>query len=76
MLGRSRVHNKISKAIQDQIIEEYEDLVILQEMNEPAAIKLLSKEWLMTPMEIHDILVVWKRNQNDIDFTGDLGEIV
>ena len=75
MLGRSRVH-KISKAIQEQIIEEYEELIFLEEKPEPAVISHLAKEWSMTPMEIHDILIVWKRQQDDIDITGDLGEIV
>jgi len=67
---------KVSRAIQDHIIEEYEEYTVLDEMNEPAAIQKLAKDWLMTPMEIHDILVVWRKQNEDIDFTGNLGEIV
>lgn len=75
MHGREQML-KASKAIQDQIIEEYEELIFLEEKPEPAVISYLAKEWSMTPMEIHDILIVWKRQQGDIDATGDLGEIV
>ncbi len=68
--------NKISRAIHEQIVEEYEDLTIWQDESEPAAIKHLAKEWSMTPMEINDIIVVWKKQQENIDFTGDLGDII
>ena len=68
--------NTIGKYITMQIEDDFEHYVYVKEMTESEASKILCREWDMTPQEMNDILNTYKKKQNDIDHTNDLGEII
>lgn len=66
----------VNKHIIDQIHEDFEYRTIALEESELQAMKVLCKEWSMSPMEMNDIVTQYKRIVDDIDWTGDLGEMI
>lgn len=74
MSGRSTMH--IGKAIISHIEDDYERYIYSEELTESQAVSKLCKEWSMSVMEINDILQNYKKKQNDIDYTNDLGDII
>ena len=66
----------VNKHIMEQICEDFEYRTIVLEESELTAMKVLCKEWSMTPMEMNDIILAWKKKIEDIDETGDLGEFI
>jgi hypothetical protein len=45
-------------------------------MSKMEAVREISKEWTMTLEEVLDIITIYEIEMNDIDHTGDLGEIL
>jgi hypothetical protein len=45
-------------------------------MSKMEAVREISKEWTMTLEEVLDIITIYEIEMNDIDHTGDLGEII
>tara|TARA_B100001093_G_C26037316_1_gene680660 strand:+ start:316 stop:537 length:222 start_codon:yes stop_codon:yes gene_type:complete len=71
-----KANMNVNKHIIDQICEDFEYRTLVLEESELTAMKILCKEWSMTPMEMNDIVVAWKKKIDDIDETGDLGEFI
>tara|TARA_B100000902_G_scaffold160216_1_gene155963 strand:+ start:3106 stop:3327 length:222 start_codon:yes stop_codon:yes gene_type:complete len=71
-----KAYMNVNKHIIDQICEDFEYRTLVLEESELTAMKILCKEWSMTPMEMNDIVVAWKKKITDIDETGDLGEFI
>lgn len=67
---------KINDHIIEQIIEDYEIMTIYDELPDLVVQKRLCREWSMSPMEMNDIITKYKKRVDDIDSTGDLGEII
>ncbi len=65
-----------NKYIEADIIEDFENYTIVDELSTQEAIGRICKEWDMSLMEVNDILVKYEKQQQDIDNTGDLGEII
>lgn len=66
----------VNKHIIEQIIEDFEHMTIVLEMDEMAVQKQLCRDWSMSPMEMNDIVMKYKKRVDDIDITGDLGDII
>ncbi len=73
MNGRSTVANL--NWIKLHIEMDYDNL-ILDGVERNDAIRIIAKEWYMTQEEVNDIVNIYERQMNDIDHTGDLGEII
>ncbi len=54
---------------------EYDDLTG-EGLSHNKAIGKIAKEWGMTQEEVHNIINPYLKNIDNIDFTGDLGEII
>ena len=52
------------------------DNLILDGVEKNDAIRIIAKEWYMTQEEVNDIVNIYEKQMNDIDHTGDLGEII
>ena len=52
------------------------DMMMLDGVEKQVAIRKIAKEWLMTHEEVNDIITIYEKEMNDIDHTGDLGEII
>ena len=52
------------------------DNLILDGVERNDAIRIIAKEWYMTQEEVNDIVNIYEKQMNDIDHTGDLGEII
>ena len=57
-------------------IEMDYDNLVLDGVEKQVAIRKIAKEWLMTHEEVNDIITIYEKEMNDIDHTGDLGEII
>ena len=57
-------------------IEEDYDNLILDGVDKQVAIRKIAKEWYMSHEEVNDIVTIYEKEMNDIDHTGDLGEII
>ena len=57
-------------------IEMDYDNLVLDGIEKQVAIRKIAKEWLMTHEEVNDIITIYEKEMNDIDHTGDLGEII
>lgn len=68
--------NNLNRHIEEQIIEDYENYTIVDELTSTQAVHRICKEWDMSAMEVNDILVKYEKEQMDIDNTGDLGELL
>ena len=66
----------VNTHIVEQIIEDFEYMTIILEMDEMAVQKQLCRDWSMSPMEMNDIVMKYKKRVDDIDITGDLGDII
>lgn len=66
----------VNTHILEQIIEDFEYMTIILEMDEMAVQKQLCRDWSMSPMEMNDIVMKYKKRVDDIDITGDLGDII
>jgi len=66
----------VNKHIIEQIIEDYESGTIIDELPDLVVQKQLCREWSMSPMEMNDIITKYKKRVDDIDSTGDLGDII
>ena len=71
MNGRSTVANWINL----QIEEDYDNLILDGE-DKQVAIRKIAKDWSMSHEEVNDIITIYEKQMNDIDHTGDLGEIL
>ena len=71
MNGRSTVANWINL----QIEEDYDNLILDGE-DKQVAIRKIAKDWSMSHEEVNDIITIYEKQMNDIDHTGDLGEII
>ena len=71
MNGRSKVANWINL----QIEEDYDNLILDGE-DKQVAIRKIAKDWSMSHEEVNDIITIYEKQMNDIDHTGDLGEII
>ena len=67
---------RINDHIIEQIIEDYEIMTIYDELPDLVVQKQLCREWSMSPMEMNDIITKHKKRVDDIDSTGDLGDII
>lgn len=54
---------------------DYDELTI-EGATHNKAIGIIAKEWGMTQEEVHNIINPYLKNMDNIDFTGDLGEII
>jgi hypothetical protein len=54
---------------------EYDDHV-MGGKSKNEAIRKIAKDWLMTQEEVFDIVNIYEKEMDDIDHTGDLGEII
>lgn len=54
---------------------EYDDHV-MGGKSKNEAVRIIAKDWLMTQEEVFDIVNIYEKEINDIDHTGDLGEII
>lgn len=52
------------------------DAHIANGLTKMEAVREISKEWTMTLEEVLDIITIYEIEMNDIDHTGDLGEII
>ena len=58
------------------ILEMEYDNLIDEGLSHDKAIGRMAKEWLMTQEEVRNIINPYIKNMNDIDYTGDLGDII
>ena len=66
---------KISQGIKIHIELDFEDM-IADGFSRGEAIRKIAKNWQMSIQEVSDIINVFEHEMNDIDHTGDLGEIL
>jgi hypothetical protein len=52
------------------------DTHIANGMTKMEAVREIAKEWTMTFEEVLDIITIYELEMDDIDHTGDLGEII
>lgn len=57
-------------------IEMDYDNHILDGVEKNEAIRRIAKEWYMSQEEVNDIVTIYEKEMNDIDKTGDLGDII
>ena len=55
--------------------EDYDNLILDGE-DKQVAIRKIAKDWSMSHEEVNDIITIYEKQMNDIDHTGDLGEII
>ena len=66
----------ISMKINTTLIEmDYEDC-IEDGFTHSESIRMVAKEWGMTPEEVNNVVQPFLARINDIDHTGDLGDII
>ncbi len=69
-------HTGIKMKINTTFIEtEYEELMGLG-YSHTEAINSVAREWYMTAEEVSNIIMPFLKKMNDIDYTGDLGDII
>ena len=73
MNGRDSMAN--TNWIKLHIEEDYDNL-ILDGVEKQVAIRKIAKEWYMSQEEVNDIVTIYEKEMNDIDKTGDLGDII
>ena len=66
---------KITEGIKIHIELDFEDM-IADGFTRGEAIRKIAKNWQMSIQEVSDIINVFEHEMNDIDHTGDLGEIL
>lgn len=71
MNGRSTMASWIKMHVE----MEYDDHV-MGGKSKNEAVRIIAKDWLMTQEEVFDIVNIYEKEINDIDHTGDLGEII
>lgn len=64
-----------SQAIRIHVELDYESM-IADGYTKVVAMNLIAKEWLMTYEEVNDIITAYEHEMEDIDKTGDLGDIL
>lgn len=52
------------------------DMMMLDGVEKAEAIRRIAKEWYMSQEEVNDIVTIYEKEINDIDKTGDLGDII
>lgn len=52
------------------------DMMMLDGVEKTEAIRRIAKEWYMSQEEVNDIVTIYEKEMNDIDKTGDLGDII
>ena len=65
-----------AKIIKLQIEEDYEKYIIEDEMSKTQAINKIAKDFNLAYEFVSDIVIIFEKEMNDIDHTGDLGEII
>ena len=73
MNGRSTVGNL--NWIKLHVEMDY-DNYMLDGVEKNEAIRRIAKDWHMSQEEVNDIVTIYERELNDIDKTGDLGDII
>ena len=73
MSGRDSMAN--TNWIKLHIEEDYDNL-ILDGVEKQVAIRKIAREWYMSQEEVNDIVTIYEKEMNDIDKTGDLGDII
>ena len=69
-------HTDISMKLNTTLIEmDYEDY-IEDGFTHSESIRMVAKEWGMTPEEVNNVVQPFLARMNDIDHTGDLGDII
>ena len=66
---------RITEGIKIHIELDFEDM-IADGFTRGEAIRKIAKNWQMSIQEVSDIINVFEHEMNDIDHTGDLGEIL
>lgn len=66
---------RISQGIKIHIELDFEDMIAAG-FSRGQAIRKIAKNWQMSIQEVSDIINVFEHEMNDIDHTGDLGEIL
>lgn len=66
---------RITEGIKIHIELDFEDM-IADGFTRGEAIRKIAKNWQMSIQEVSDIITVFEHEMNDIDHTGDLGEIL
>tara|TARA_B100000131_G_C17825631_1_gene495500 strand:+ start:213 stop:416 length:204 start_codon:yes stop_codon:yes gene_type:complete len=66
----------IGKYIITQVEDDFEHYMYVKDMSQTDAKKELCREWGFTPQEMNDIINNYWKKQDNIDETGDLGEII
>ena len=52
------------------------DNYMLDGVERNEAIRRIAKDWYMSQEEVNDIVTIYEKDLNDIDKTGDLGDII
>ena len=52
------------------------DMMMLDGVEKTEAIRRIAKDWYMSQEEVNDIVTIYEKELNDIDKTGDLGDII
>jgi len=73
MNGRSTVGNL--NWIKLHVEMDY-DNYMLDGVEKTEAIRRIAKDWHMSQEEVNDIVTIYEKELNDIDKTGDLGDII
>ena len=73
MNGRETVAN--ANWIKLHVEMDY-DIMMLDGVEKTEAIRRIAKEWYMSQEEVNDIVTIYEKELNDIDKTGDLGDII
>ena len=72
----SIIHTDTSMKINTTLIEmDYEDF-IEDGFTHSESIRMIAKEWGMTTEEVNNVIQPFLARMNDIDHTGDLGDII
>ena len=72
----SITHTDIDMKLNTTLIEmDYEDYID-DGFTHSESIRLVAKEWGMTPEEVNNVVQPFLARMNDIDHTGDLGDII
>ena len=72
----SIIHTDTSMKINTTLIEmDYEDF-IEDGFTHSESIRMVAKEWGMTTEEVNNVIQPFLARMNDIDHTGDLGDII
>ena len=69
-------HTDISMKMNTTMIEMDYENHINEELTHNQAIGRIARDWGMTPEEVQNIINPFLHKMNDIDHTGDLGDII